>query len=261
MIRALIIEDEDKSRKLLENLLRTYCHNVEVVGAADSVKSGKELINQEQPDLVFLDIILKNKSGFDLLEQIDPIHFEVIFTTAHQEYAIKAIRVSALDYLTKPLNVDELVQAVQKVEEKISEQHDRAVLNQPLMNFIENQRSINPENHKISIPTCEGFSFIPIREIIFCKAEGNYTEIFLENNKLVVTRTLKEFDELLGDYRFFRVHRSFLINLQHLRNYSRVNQLADMEGDGGCVTLTKNIQVPVSRDKRKDLLKFLSKPF
>jgi two-component system LytT family response regulator len=261
MIRSVIIDDEAKSRNLIKNLLQNYCENVEVVGEADSVQTGVTLIDESQPDLVFLDIILKNEDGFDLLEKIGPrINFEIIFITAHDEYAIKAIRVSALDYLLKPINIDELTHAVEKVQKKIqSELLDR--VNKPLLNFIENQKSLNKNVHKIGVPTLTGLDFIQIEDIVVCKAEGNYTCINLKDNEVLVTRTLKEFEELLSEYNFLRIHRSYLINLDHINKYNRTPQRPEIEGDGGSVTLSNEIEVPVSRDKRKTLLDLFSKPF
>lgn len=260
MIRTVIIDDEAKSRKLLKNLLGSYCENIELVGEADSVQTGLTLIKEKKPNLVFLDIVLQDENGFDILKQIDSINFEIIFTTAHNEYAIKAIRVSALDYLLKPLNIDELVQAVEKVQEKMeSESADKE--NEPLVNFIENQKTLNKSVHKIGVPTLTGLDFIQMEDIIFCRAEGNYTHITLKNKDIVVTRTLKEFEELLSDYNFLRIHRSYLINLDHILKYNRTHQLPDVEGDGGSVTLSNNLEVPVSREKRKTLLDLFSKPF
>lgn len=260
MIRTIIIDDEAKSRKLLKNLLSTYCENVEEVGEADSVQTGLAVIKEQNPDLVFLDIILQNENGFDILQQIDSIDFEIIFTTAHNEYAIKAIRVSALDYLLKPLNIDELVQAVEKVREKMESQtaHKK---NEPLINFIENQKTLNKSVHKIGVPTLTGLDFIQMEDIIYCRAEGNYTHITVKNKDIVVTRTLKEFEELLSEYNFLRIHRSYLINLNHIKKYNRTHQLRDAQGDGGSVTLSNDLEVPVSREKRKALLDLFSKPF
>jgi two-component system LytT family response regulator len=258
MIRSVIIEDEAKSQKLLKNLLHTYCPDVEVISMADSVDSGIQAINEYKPDLVFLDIILKDHDAFELLAKLDQTSFEIIFTTAHHEYAIKAIRVSALDYLLKPIDVNDLERAVDRVKRKIESQ-ESGRLNQPLVNFIENQRNVNLNSHKIGLPTLQGLNFVQIKEIILCKAEGNYTNIFMTADKILVTRTLKDFEELLADYNFLRIHRSYLINLDHIEKYDRAHQSA--EGDGGCVTLKNNIHVPVSRDRRKGLLNFLSKPF
>ena len=259
-IRAIIIDDETKSRKLLKNLLGSYCKDVDVVGEADSVRTGLAAIKDQNPDLVFLDILLKDENGFDILKQIESTDFEIIFTTAHNEYAIKAIRVSALDYLLKPLNIDDLVQAVEKVRGKMeSESADEK--NEPLINFIENQKILNKSIHKIGVPTLTGLDFIQMEDIIYCQAKGNYTHITLKNKDIVVTRTLKEFEELLSDYNFLRIHRSYMINLNHILKYNRTHQLPDVEGDGGSVTLSNNLEVPVSREKRKTLLDLFSKPF
>lgn len=259
-IRAVIIDDEAKSRKLLKNLLDSYCEDLDVVGEADSVRTGLAAIRDQDPDLVFLDILLKDENGFDILKKIDSVNFEIVFTTAHNEYAIKAIRVSALDYLLKPLGIDELTRAVEKVRKKMDRDYNDKT-NEPLRNFIENQRSANKNAHKIGVPTLTGLDFIQMEDIILCKADGNYTHINLKNKDVVVTRTLKEFEELLSDYNFLRIHRSYLINLDHILKYNRTHQLPDVEGDGGSVTLSNNLEVPVSREKRRTLLDLFSKPF
>lgn len=262
MIKAVIVDDEQKSRKLLRNLINDYCKKVEIVDMADSMENGVASIKKHKPDLIFLDIELQDGKGFDLLEKIGETHAEVIFTTAYDQYAIQAIHFSALDYLLKPINVDELKTAVQKVEQKINEQIEKQSINQSLQILLENNKA-QTNNKKIGLPTQNGINFVPIKEIIICKAEGNYSLIYLAGKKHqeIVSRTLKEFEDMLREFNFFRVHRSYLVNLDHIREYSRTNQSPEYDGDGGSISMNNNLHVPVSRDRRKYLLERFSKPF
>jgi len=262
MIRAIIIDDEEKSRKLLRNLVLEYCDQIEIIEMADSVESGVKIISKFKPDLVFLDIEMPDGSGFDMLDQIEDASFEVIFTTAYNQYAIQAIHFSALDYLLKPINIDELKSAVQKVEEKLKEKAEKETINHSLKVLLENNKA-QANNKKIGLPTQNGINFVLVRDIVMCKAEGNYSVIYLDakQNKEIVSRTLKEFEDMLKEFNFFRVHRTYLINLNHLKEYNRTNQSADYDGDGGSVVLTNGLHLPVSRDKRKYLLEKFTKPF
>jgi len=262
MVRAVIIDDEEKSRKLLRNLVNDYCPQIEVVELAESVETGVECIRRTKPDLIFLDIEMPDGNGFDLLEKIDDIKVEVIFTTAYDRYAIQAIHFSALDYLLKPINVDELKNAVQKVDKKIRENVEKQSVNQSLQVLLENNKA-QANYKKIGLPTQSGINFVLIKDIVMCKAEGNYSIIFLagKTQQEIVSRTLKDFEDMLKEFNFFRVHRSYLINLNHIKEYSRTNQSADYDGDGGNVVMNNNLQVPVSRDRRKYLLERFSKPF
>ena len=262
MIRAIIVDDEEKSRKLLKDLLSKYCTNISVVEMAESVYSGMKAIQRHKPDLIFLDIIMPDENGFRLLEMIKDIDIEVIFTTAYDQYAVKAIRFSAMDYLLKPINIEELQNAVTRVEDKINHKQEEQTFNKRLHVFLENSQSM-PHQKKIGLPTQSGINFVAIEDILLCRAEGNYSIIYMVSNggKEIITRTLKEFEELLSDFNFFRIHRSYLINLNHIKEYNRTNQSLDYDGDGGCVVMSNNMKVPVSRDKRKLLLGKFSKPF
>jgi len=261
MIKAIIIDDEEKSRKLLSSLLNEHCSDIEVLALADSAEAGYQAINKYNPELVFLDIVMPMENGFSLLERLEQVDFEIIFTTAYDQYAIKAIRFSALDYLLKPINIDELKQAVDKVIEKLSGKDENRV-DQRLEVFLENVNAQTMER-KIGIPTQSGIDFVQIKNIVLIQAEGNYSLIYLRNtkNQEIVSRTLKEFDDLLKEYNFFRVHRTYLINLAHVVKYSRTNQSAESDGDGGSVILSNTMHIPVSRDKRKYLINRFSKPF
>lgn len=262
MIKAVIIEDEEKGRELLFNLLTNYCPNVKVLDMADSVKTGLAAIAKHKPDLIFLDIIMPDESGFELLEHIKDMEVEVIFTTAYDQYAIKAIRFSALDYLLKPIDVAELQNALKKVEEKLSSKMNQDAFNESLKIFLENANT-HPHKMKLGLPTQSGIKFVTIDTILFCRAEGNYSLIYFKDSKEqeIVTRTLKELEELLTEFNFCRLHRSYLINLNHIKEYRRINHSSDIDGDGGCVIMVNESRIPVSRDKRKVLLARFSKPF
>lgn len=263
MLRTVIIDDEEKGRKLLRNLLDEYCRNVEVVSMADSVSSGVKAIHKYKPDLVFLDIVMPNENGFELLDEISDVNCEVVFTTAYNQYAIRAIRVCALDYLLKPIDFEELQDAVARAQEKIEEKNRSRVVDQRLETLIQNTKARKKQPEKIGFPTANGVKFYHINDIFFCKAEGNYTTVYFDGTEKLelVSKTLKEFEELLSDYNFIRTHRSYLVNLNHLKEYRRCNPPNEIDGEGGCVIVSNNIKVPVSRDKRKALLERISKPF
>ena len=244
MIKSVIIEDEEKGRELLFNLLTNYCPNVKVVDMADSVKSGLAAIQKHKPDLIFLDIIMPDESGFELLEHIKDMDVEVIFTTAYDQYAIKAIRFSALDYLLKPIDVAELQNALKKVEDKLKNNMNQETFNESLKIFLENANT-HPHKMKLGLPTQSGIKFVTIENILFCKAEGNYSLIYFKEKKEqeIVTRTLKELEELLTEFNFCRLHRSYLINLNHIKEYRRINHSSDIDGDGGCVVMTNESKI------------------
>jgi len=262
MIKAVIVDDEEKSRKLLKNLLTQFCTNVQVVDMADSVNAAYEAIKRHQPDLIFLDIVMPDENGFALLDKLRDMKVDVIFTTAYDQYAIKAIRFSAMDYLLKPINIDELQNAVKRVDEKLSGSQPIRGADSRINVFLENNGK-QPHQKKLGLPTQSGLTFVSIDHILYCKAEGNYSMIYMTGNhgREMITRTLKDFEELLNDHNFFRVHRSYLVNLAHVKEYSRTNQSEDFDGDGGCVLMSNSTYIPVSRDKRKALLQLFSKPF
>ncbi|MCA0153579.1 LytR/AlgR family response regulator transcription factor [Winogradskyella vincentii] len=244
-MKAVIIEDEKQAVTALREELNNNCPDVEVCGSATTVKDGYELISEVQPEIVFLDIQLKDGTGFDLLEQLNTKNFKVIFTTAYSKYAIKAIRISALDYLLKPIDSDELTEAVEKAK-KI----DLAKMQQQLNSLI-NNRSIDPLRQKIALQTTKGVFMYECSSILRIQSDGNYSKIFLEGDKKeVVAKTLKDFEEILQDSGFLRIHHSHLINLQHLQSY--INK------DGGYVVLNDKTTLPVSKRKKPMLLKVLS---
>ncbi|MGD9486462.1 MAG: LytR/AlgR family response regulator transcription factor [Calditrichaceae bacterium] len=262
MIRTIIVDDEEKSRKILTGMLKKNCPQVEVAAGADSVAAAKVLINKYNPDLIFLDIIMPVSDGFTLLEDLGDRNPEIIFITSYHQYAIKAIRFSALDYLLKPIHKEELQIAVNKVEKRIKERDARKLLNERITVFLENN-SVVGMNKKIGLATQSGIFFVKIGDIVLCKAEGNYSVIFLATGRKeeIVARTLRDFEDLLSDYNFFRIHRSYLINLLQIVKYNRTDLSSAHHSDGGSVLLSNNMILPVSRDKRKQLLERIAKPF
>ncbi|MES2732113.1 MAG: LytTR family DNA-binding domain-containing protein [Bacteroidota bacterium] len=241
MLRSIIVDDELKSRESLKKMVTNFCEEVEVSALCQNVAEGREAIDQYKPDIVFLDVQMQRETGFDLLATVKKINFEVIFTTAHSEFAIKAIKFSAIDYLLKPIDIEELRKAVTKVEKKQNENMEGR-LEQLIMNLKNGN-----ENYKLALPTSEGLTFIKISEILYCKASGNYTEIFmLDGKKHLVSRQLIEYDELLSEQGFFRIHHSCLINLNYIKNY--------VKGEGGYIVMTDGASLDVSRRKKEAFL-------
>lgn len=242
MIRSIIVDDEQHCTNRLAGMLNTHCKStVQLTGTFASVDAAFEGIASLKPDLVFLDVQLHGLTGFDLLERLPEINFEVIFTTAYDNYAIKAIKFSAIDYLLKPVDPGDLLQAIARLQ-KILQQHD---LSEKFDTLFHNLKSANVASRKITVPTSKGLMFLPVNDIIRCEADVNYTTIYLKDKqRLMVAKTLKEFDDLLADHQFFRIHNSHLINLDHIKSYHK--------GKGGYVTMTDNTSLEVST-RRKDL--------
>jgi len=245
MIKAIIIDDEVHCLDTLSLLLKEYCPDVQIMEQCRSAKQGLEAIEKYKPDLVFLDIEMPAMNGFEMLEQFSEIPFAIIFTTSYDQYAIKAIRFSALDYLLKPIDPNELVSAIKKVQEQrhlpVAEQF------QMLLKQIQGK-----EHHfnKIAVPTSDGFELIPADQVIHCEANDNYTHLFLKNKtKIIACRTLKEMEEQLQDFPFFvRVHHSYLVNLNEVTKYIR--------GEGGYLVMSDGSTVNVSRSRKESLMKY-----
>ena len=246
-MRAIIIDDEKHCREGLAIMLSRYCPEVEVVEQCANGKSAIKLIGQHQPDLVFLDIEMPGMNGFEMLEYCTGFDFGIIFTTAYNEYAIKAIRHSALDYLLKPVNKHELVDALARAKEN-KKNNASAKINQ-LLDSLNHVKS----PARIALPTMEGLIMVDIKDIIYCESENNYTRFHLQNEKNVfVSKTLKKAELLLhGHSNFFRIHHSFLINMDYIRQY--------IKGDGGEVIMSNGRHIAVSRTKRLEFLGKLEK--
>jgi two-component system LytT family response regulator len=247
MIPTVVIEDEDHGRKMLLEMLRENCMQINVLGEADSVKTGLVVIEEQKPQLVFLDIELKSETSFQILEQVPKINFELIFTTAFDHYALKAIKICAIDYLLKPIDLNELRIVVAKAEKRIN----RAYLNKNLEVLLSNIKTSSQNNHKIALPTPEGLLFVNVRDIIYCESDGPYTKfIFKHADKIVTSKHLKEYEDLLSRYDFFRIHKSSLVNLQQVQKYIR--------GDGGYLIMSNGATLDVSKQRKEDFLHIYS---
>lgn len=227
MIRAVIIDDEKLARDVIFNYLNEYCPDVEVVAQASSVKTALSAIQKTTPDLVFLDIEMPDGTGFDLLSRFDKIDFKIIFVTAYSEYAIKAFRFSAIDYLLKPLKIDELIDAVARVRSAGA----TGISSEIISSLLNNLRSSSPKQSTLIIPNIRGFEVLRVSEIIMCQADGYCTNFHLSGNRKVVSsKNLKHFDGLLEDQNFLRVHHSYLVNLDHVTGYTRQGEILLSEG-------------------------------
>ena len=245
MIKAILIDDEVHCLDTLTMLVSDYCPEIQVMEQCVSAKKALEAIGKYQPDLVFLDIEMPLMNGFELLEQFKEIPFSVIFTTSYDQYAIKAIRFSALDYLLKPIDPKELVVAVHKVG--VHKTPPSAEQFRMLMDHIQYKEK---GFTKIAVPTFEGFELIPVEQVIRFEADDNYTHLFLKNkNKITACRTLKEMEEQLQDFSFFiRVHHSWIVNLNEVTKYIR--------GEGGYLIMSDGSTVNVSRSRKDSLMKW-----
>lgn len=243
-ITTVIIDDEPRARETIKNMLMLYCPDLEIAGEAASVASGVGLINELQPDLVLLDIKMPDGTGFDLLKQLPSIDFSLVFITAFDEYAVKAFKFSAVDYLLKPIDPDELVSTIDRVkQQKKSDKVDLSVV-------LNNLRDLKKENKKLVLKTTESIFVVSIQEIIRCEASGNYTHFYLSSeHPILVSHTLKDYEEMLKGYSFLRVHQSHLVNLEHIKRYDK--------SDGGMLVMTDNKTVPVATRKKEMLLNVL----
>ena len=243
-IKSIIVDDEKHGRENLAGILRQYCPDVDLLGDADSVDAAVLLIQKTNPDLVFLDIEMPKANGFQLLERLMNFRFEVIFVTAYDNYAIKAIRFSAADYILKPINLNDLQIAVSKVAERIHQKQENQRMKQLVYNISQ------PQNPRIGLPTGDRIEFIEVQKIIRCQGEGNYSHIWFEGNKhLLVAKTLVEFEDLLQEYSFFRVHKTHLVNLKQVVAYEKT--------DGGILQLSNGDKIPISRRRKEDVQKML----
>jgi two-component system, LytTR family, response regulator len=247
MIRAIIIDDEKTSRDALLGLITRYCNDVTIVEQANGYKSGIEAIEKHNPDLVFLDIQMPDGSGFQLLEDIKEINFEIIFTTAFDQYAIKAIKYSALDYLLKPIVPSDLVTAIQKLVKKKSSTE----INSSIKVLLDNLKN-KSEPKKIVLSTLDQIHVVAIEDIVRCESDDCYTRFILNDGKvLLICKTLKEYDMLLEEQNFLRPHKSHLININHISGY--------FKNEGGCILMSDGTKIPVSRRKRDKVISIIQK--
>lgn len=237
-IKAFIVDDEPKAAENLKSLLSTYYEGIIIVGTATTIKSATELINQLQPDVVFLDIELQHGTGFDLLRCFSKIDFQIIFVTAYQEYAIKAIKVGALDYILKPIDLDELDKVILKLKQEFLKK----------TNDTSSKYPSKQKTGKLILHSTKGFSIVDIKNILYCKSDGNYLHfVCRDGTDLLVTTNMKEYESVLEEYDFCRIHRSYLVNLRAVKHFIKT--------DGGMVVLENGSKLPVAT-RKKDFFMF-----
>ncbi len=245
MIKAIIVDDEPHCCEVLSMLLEKYCPEVTVEAVCNSAPEALKLLSNTTARLVFIDIEMPHMNGFQLLEKLPAINFELIFTTSYDQYAIKAIRFSALDYLLKPIDREELQIAVRRAAQRL-----QSPLPQQFEILLQKLMQPPAQVSRIALPTMEGLQLIPIDSIISCTSSSNYTILSLKDNqKLIVSRTLKEIEEMLDEHTFLRVHHSYLVNLNEIRKY--------IKGEGGSLIMSDGSSVDVSRSKKEQLMKKL----
>ncbi len=243
MIKAIIVDDEPHFRENLRTIMNLQATDIEIVAEAGSVAEAVRLITQHKPQLLFLDVHLPDGLGFDILKQLGSSNYKVIFTTAHDNYAITAFRFNAIDYLLKPVDPEMLIEALSRVREQ-------PLLNSGLDERLQDVLSKPAERTKISLPTLEGITMLNIQDIIRCESDGSYTSFFTtKGRRIMVSRSIKEYDELLSPYRFFRVHQSHLVNLQYVEQFLKV--------DGGTLIMSDGSQIEVSRRRKDQLLQLI----
>lgn len=246
MLRAIIIDDEKASRDTLAGLIGRYSNNVEIVAQADGYKSGIAEIHRHKPDVVFLDIQMPDGSGFKLLEDVGEVTFEVIFTTAYDQYAIKAIKYSALDYLLKPIVPDDLIAAIGKADQK----KNSGQISYNIEALLENLKH-SGEPKKIVLSTAEKIHVVEVNDILRCESDDYYTRFFFTSGKsLLISKTLKEHEMILGDKHFIRPHKSHLVNVKYIKGF--------LKADGGYIQMSDGTKVPVSRRKREMVVNIIS---
>ena len=248
MIRAIIIEDETLSQEMLTLLLQRHKADVEIIDTCSNPNDGIESIAKHQPELVFLDIQMPKMNGFDMLKKISNINFEVIFTTAFDQYAIDAIRTSALDYLLKPIDDEDLTAAIEKCKERMVEKKTK----RQFENLFNNLTNKNPLDKTLALSASDGISFVKMSDILRVEANGRYAKFYLLNKEtILVSKTLGDFEDILSANQFFRIHDSSIINLNHVKKYIR--------GDGGTVLLSDNTEHDVARRRKEEFVKLIPK--
>ena len=244
-IKAILIDDELNSLQNLQQKLKDFCPDVNIIAASQKPEEGILLIKQHQPDVVFLDIEMPRMSGFRMLEQLGEYDFDIIFTTAYNHYSIEAIRISAFDYLVKPIGIEDLQHAVERLS-KSRNKHTKDKIDILKKSLGDNKT----QEDKIAISTTEGIEFISIKNIIHFESKSNYSKIYLlENKSILVTKILKDFEEMLLPYNFYRIHNSHLINLNYIKKYVR--------SQGGHVILQDGTEIDISRRKKEEFLKMI----
>ena len=250
MITAVLIDDDKHLRKGMKSLLERYAPDIRIIGEAESVKTGIEALQKLQPQVVFLDIHLADGTGFDILEEVaktqNKTNSHIVFITAHEQYALKAFKFSALDFLLKPVDPEDLLKSIQKIKEAL----EKNTSFEHIDLLLENIRKKVDHFKRIALSTSDGIHLFEISDIIRCESKDNYTQFFIKNHKpLLISKTLKEYEELLAEHGFERIHQSHLINLSYLKSY--------IKKDGGYVVMSDNSHLPISQRKRERLQEIL----
>ena len=246
MITAVLIDDDKHLRKGMKSLLERYAQDIKIIGEAESVKTGIEALQKWQPQVVFLDIHLADGTGFDILEEVaktqHKMNSHIVFITAHEQYALKAFKFSALDFLLKPVDPEDLLKSIQKIKEAL----DKNTSFEHIDLLLENIRKKVDHFKRIALSTSDGIHLFEISDIIRCESKDNYTQFFIKNHKpLLISKTLKEYEELLAEHGFERIHQSHLINVSYLKSYIKT--------DGGYVIMADNSKLPISQRKKERL--------
>jgi two-component system, LytTR family, response regulator len=240
VLKAIIIDDEPDCVELLALQLAEHCPTVEVVAQFTSPEAGLQAIRSMKPDVVFLDVEMPRLNGFGLIEKLEAVEFSLIFVTAYNEFALKAFRFSALDYLLKPLNVSQLKEAVSKAEK-------RQRIDQRQLDLLRLQLKEGHFPSKIAVPFQNGVVFVELKELVYCEADSNYTKLFLANGKnYLLSKTLREVQEVLEERNFLRVHRQYLINLEHIKSYHK--------GEGSYLVMAGDVSIPVAKNQKDRLV-------
>jgi len=241
MIHTVIIDDEAHNISNLSGLIRRHCPEIKIVATATSAVEGIKIINSTKPDLVFLDIQMPDKNGFDMLKSLGSNHFEIIFVTAFDHYAIQAIKFAAIDYLLKPIDIEELKAAVQKVSDKANQKKQNPQL-ENLLQLLENSKA--KTEHRIALPSVREIRFVKTDDIIRCESSNSYTSFYLVNKeKLMISRPILEYEEILSGYDFIRCHQSHLVNKKFIISW--------LKSDGDYLLLEDKTQIPVSRQRKE----------
>ncbi len=244
-LTCVIVDDESKGRRLIKSICEEYCKDVEVIGEAESAFVAEKIIQEKSPDFIFLDIRMPMKDGFQLLESIGNINFQVIFTTAYDQYAVRAFKFSAIDYLLKPIDIDDLANAVDKVRKNRSLNHKDRI------SYLLNSATKGLPS-KIAFSNSDGYIFLEPKNIIRCEAYGNYTKVYLKSldKSTLISKSLKHFDEILKEYEFYRVHKSHVVNLNHIKKF--------VKGKPAKLIMVNDSEVEVSIRKRDELIEILT---
>lgn len=244
MIKAVIIDDEVKTHKIISNIIQEHCHEIKIIATAENVADGIKVIKENLPDIVFLDINMPDGTGFDVLKNLNFHNFKLIFITAYEENALQAIKFSAIDFILKPIDVFDFINAVKKAVTSLEKDSEQI----KIKSFLSNFDNISKKTKKIVLKTSDNIYIVNIQNIIRCQSENNYTIFFLnDNRKIIISKTLKDYNELLENYDFIRIHRSHLINLNYIERFEK--------RDTGFVYMKDNSKIPVSHRKKDVLLK------